>query len=111
MRKVPPVFIVSFLFISISLFSFSQQTNKIVDSLLKEIEISKEDTTKVITLNTLSWQFIQMGRYSEAKNYAVQANSLAQTLDFKKGFASPPLPSTKLPPTCFAQQVATSIEL
>jgi tetratricopeptide (TPR) repeat protein len=88
MRKVPPVFIVSFLFISISLFSFSQQTNKIVDSLLKEIEISKEDTTKVITLNTLSWQFIQMGRYSEAKNYAVQANSLAQTLDFKKGFAN-----------------------
>lgn len=58
-----------------------------IDSLKTLIETQKADTNKVNTLNELSYEFTNIGEYQIALNYASQAKSLSEKLNFKKGLA------------------------
>lgn len=72
--------------------SFSQQNiksesfGKKADSLLLYIKSSpKNDTVKVNTLNALCKELRNTGAYLQAREYAMQAERMADTLNFKKG--------------------------
>jgi two-component system, NtrC family, sensor kinase len=68
------------------LFAFATfAQNNIIDSLQKVLQNQKEDTTKVKTLNRLSWQFQYNNDQKTAKNYAEAALSLAEKINYKKG--------------------------
>ncbi len=56
-----------------------------IDSLVKALHGSMLDTSRVITLNTLSWESLNMNRFDTAHYYAMQALSAAQKLSFKTG--------------------------
>jgi len=63
------------------------QGQKKLDSLLAVLKIAKEDTSKVNTLNSISKEKIDNGKIQEGRKYAVEALTLAEKLDYKKGIA------------------------
>ncbi|MES2396568.1 MAG: tetratricopeptide repeat protein [Bacteroidota bacterium] len=89
-------FIANFLFcfmILVPCFSKAQQKtvgsglNPTIDSLQNFLKISKEDTSKVNTLNMLCRQFINMGNYKQGMQYAEQSQHIARNLSYQKGMA------------------------
>jgi signal transduction histidine kinase len=82
MKKIMFLLIV---FVTMQSICIAQQ-DKIADSLLNVIKIQKEDTNKVNTLNRLSNRFSQRKEYELSDKYAKDAISLAEKLNFKKGF-------------------------
>lgn len=64
----------------------AQQDSKI-DSFARVLKTQKDDTNKANTLNALSRQLWQKGRYPEAKKYADDALALAEIIKFKTGKA------------------------
>ena len=69
----------------ISQVAFSQNQNRVADSLIQILKTAKEDTTKVIYLNTVSRSLGQVGDYDRALSYAKDALVLAQKINFKTG--------------------------
>ncbi|MBI3500434.1 MAG: tetratricopeptide repeat protein [Bacteroidetes bacterium] len=76
----------SLLFLLITITLFSQQ--KKIDSLENVLKTAKEDTNKVNTLNALSMQLWRTGDFNKSKQYATNALSLCEKLNFKKGLAT-----------------------
>ncbi|MGZ4044508.1 MAG: tetratricopeptide repeat protein [Bacteroidia bacterium] len=74
--------ILLFYFLLFNAFIYGQ--GRIIDSLKAELNNPKEDTSKVKTLNELSWKFV-LKNDSAALPLAVQAKQLAEKLGFKKG--------------------------
>ncbi len=73
-----------FLFIFLlPLIIFSQETSKI-DSLNKVLSTNIDDTTRVNTLNLISWNYINSD-FAKSLDYANQALELAQKVNFSKG--------------------------
>ncbi|MDO5968865.1 sensor histidine kinase [Flavivirga aquimarina] len=73
------------LFIFISFFSNSFSQNKVViDSLLFHLEQEINDTTKVNTLNELSWEYRKTD-FTKAKKFAKKAKKLGDSIFFDKG--------------------------
>ncbi|MES2284163.1 MAG: tetratricopeptide repeat protein [Bacteroidota bacterium] len=77
----------------------AQNTNPTIDSLLNvlktlsspspEVQFVKgTDTIKVNTLNSLSWQYINIGELKQAMQHAQEAKQLGENVSFKKGIAS-----------------------
>ncbi len=70
----------------------AQQTSAIqgstVDSLLGALKITQQDTFQVTILNQLTEEFIQTSAYEKALQYAKNAQSLSEKIDFKKGEAT-----------------------
>lgn len=64
--------------------SASAQTQHI-DSLQNRLKTSIDDTNKVNTLNAIGKIFWQKRNYKKAAVYAMQAKTLAENLNFKKG--------------------------
>ncbi len=73
------------LFISVSS-SYSQ--NKIIDSLITLLKKNKSDTSKIINLNKLAWEYKNFGSYDSAIQAANTALHLAEKLNLKKEIAS-----------------------
>jgi two-component system, NtrC family, sensor kinase len=59
--------------------------NNTIDSLNKVLQIQKEDTNKVNTLNELASIMIQRSDYSKSLEFANKALTLSETLNYKKG--------------------------
>ena len=78
--------ILSCIFVLSPFVCFAQQ-NKI-DSLQKNLRTTKEDTSKVNTLNILVKLLWQTGNYDTAKKYADDAFSISDKINFKKGKAA-----------------------
>ncbi len=77
----------NFLLIMLFIFfnsNFSAQ-NQTIDSLKSFIKVSKEDTTKVNTLNNLCREIRNTGDYSSANQYANDALAVSKKIGFKKG--------------------------
>jgi tetratricopeptide (TPR) repeat protein len=72
------------LFVQAGWFVFSQTKE---DSLLKVLAAQKEDTGRVNTLNSLSWEFYNSNS-NRSLQYAKQALKLAESLHFTKGLAA-----------------------
>jgi len=78
-------------FLFLSMFCFfhtvllAQTPNRIIDSLLVVLEIAKEDTNKVNTLNDLAHQSRINGENEKAMQYGNSALSLAEKINFKHG--------------------------
>lgn len=73
-----------YLFTLFSLCQHSPGQGRIVDSLKNELQQSKEDTSKIKTLNELSWKLVTKND-SSALEYADAALQLSKKLDYKKG--------------------------
>jgi signal transduction histidine kinase len=58
-----------------------------IDSLLSIVSKTKNDTSKVNALNSLSREFLRAAKTDEAKKYANEALSLSRKISFKKGEA------------------------
>ena len=67
-------------------YSVWAQQNKI-DSLLKFLKISKEDTSQINALNKLSGQYTNIGSYEQARQAAQRAYLSSVKLNYKKGIA------------------------
>lgn len=76
-----------FFFIIVAAHSIcSAQQDKTTDSLLNVLKTQKDDTGKVNTLNALSRGFSRKSEFELSNKYAKDAISLAEKLNFKKGF-------------------------
>ena len=73
---------------AIASYGIDTQHNKLTDSLLLVVKSAKEDTNKVNTLNLLSRQYSNTGLYDQAIEYAQQAMSVAEKIDFKIGLGN-----------------------
>lgn len=62
--------------------------NQILDSLQAVLRTAKEDTTKVNTLNELSWQHKDLGDYDVALKYADEAMLIAKQINYTIGIAT-----------------------
>ena len=82
-HKVSIVSIMLFLLACSSIFSH----NESIDSLKNVVQIGKNDTVMVSTLNALSIAFIQSDQLSEAVEYSDKAIILSEELNFGKGKA------------------------
>ena len=60
----------------------------LIDSLESCLKTPLKDTTRANILNDISGYLIDMGRYDEAMNYALQGKTLAEKLKFKTGISS-----------------------
>jgi len=69
-----------------SLFFKNAISQSVSDSLLKELSIAQEDTSKVNLLNNLAYE-LRTADKEKALSYAKQAAKLAEKLDFKRGMA------------------------
>ena len=77
-----------FIFIAIAGTSGFSQNRRSIDSLLSSLNAAKEDKRKVSTLNELSRIFWQRSQYEESKNYAIEALTLAEKLNFPQAMAN-----------------------
>lgn len=84
MKKIVLIFLLPFFIVHIAYSGAAQQNS--IDSLLNVLKTSI-DTTKVNSLNELSWQYINVGKYEMALKYAEQALEHGQSLSFFKGVA------------------------
>jgi serine phosphatase RsbU (regulator of sigma subunit)/tetratricopeptide (TPR) repeat protein len=88
------IYFIFYTSVLVPLLSLAQQVkpsdprNRTFDSLQKSLKISKEDTTQVIILNELSWEYINTGNYKQALQCAIQAQHGAEKINFKRGNAS-----------------------
>ncbi len=80
------IYILLFVIASIARQSVAQQTK--IDSLLTLIETDTEDTNKVKHLHIAANEYINIGEYDSALQYAKQELTLAQNINFKKGIAN-----------------------
>ncbi len=92
MKKLATCFLSCFLIAVPSLIQVLQaqiilERNPVIDSLSNLLKTSI-DTTKVIVLNELSWEYNNRGNYKQALQYAAQAQQQAEKINFKKGNAS-----------------------
>ena len=71
------------IFCSISLHA----QNRYLDSLKNILKTSKGDTNEVNTLNEIAKELTNTGAYDKARNYAEQAQILANQLRYQKGIA------------------------
>jgi serine phosphatase RsbU (regulator of sigma subunit)/Tfp pilus assembly protein PilF len=71
------------LLFTISLFAQKSQ----IDSLRSLLKIDKEDTNKVMHLNSLSREYLNTGHYDTALHYANSALALGKQLNFKREIA------------------------
>jgi tetratricopeptide (TPR) repeat protein len=78
-------FFVCACFLLSSGYCYSQEVK--LDSLISVVKIMKEDTNKVNTFNSLSQQLWQSGDYPKSMNYANDAKSLGEKLNYKIGIA------------------------
>ena len=85
--KAKNILLLVFLIVLSYCSSFAQQGQN-VDSLLKVLETSKEDTNKVNTLNALTNILWRIPKIVDAKKYSDLTIALAQKLNFKKGLAA-----------------------
>ena len=67
----------------LSAFYFSQ--NKLIDSLEKSIQTSKQDTNYVNTLNNLIGRLLGSGSLSRADSLSQAALTISEKINFKKG--------------------------
>lgn len=81
-----------FVFVLLHCFSYSQKDNSLAlpnlkaDSLEKFIKaLPTDDTTKVNALNVLCKELRNTGNYLQAKKYALEAEHIARTLNYKIG--------------------------
>lgn len=74
---------IGFFFLSSALFSQSS----VADSLVRVLQLSAQDTSRVNLLNTISQEYANEGDNIKAKAYALQAIKLAESLGFSKGEA------------------------
>lgn len=75
--------LITIVFCSVSLYA----QNKALDSLKNVLKTAKGDTNEVNTLNEIAKELINTGAYDKARNYAEQAQILANQLRFQKGLA------------------------
>jgi tetratricopeptide (TPR) repeat protein len=66
----------------------SNGQGKLIDSIQKVLAAEKEDTFKVKTLNSLSDKLEDEGKYDSAIACAINADSLAERLEYKLGIAA-----------------------
>ncbi|MEO6692271.1 MAG: tetratricopeptide repeat protein, partial [Saprospiraceae bacterium] len=79
--------LLSLIIASCSPFCIAQKDLKL-DSLLNALHIVKDDTSKVNTLNAISYHLLSItAKYTDAKRYADSALNLAIKVFFKKGIA------------------------
>ena len=83
--RIKNLFLIIFFFIAC--FCFSQQ-DIAIDSMLKVVNVSKEDTVKINTLNTLSETLWRANKNADARKYADSSMVLAKKLNFKLGIAA-----------------------
>src|SRR5271170_4309683 len=77
------------LFVLHMLFAFAANSqNNTIDSLQKVVQNQKEDTNKVKTLTRLSWQFYYENNNKTSLQYAGEALTLAEKINYKKGESS-----------------------
>lgn len=77
-----------FLFLCLVEMAFSQNQNRVTDSIKQVLKTVKEDTTKVNILNSLTESLWESGDFRSALSNANEALSLAETINFKKGIAN-----------------------
>src|ERR1051326_994668 len=75
------------LFLYGSVFLYGQN-GPVADSLLSALSKEKDDTSKVNTLNELSWELKNKGDYASALNYTQQAKILSEKNSFLRGKAT-----------------------
>src|ERR1017187_718991 len=75
-------------YLLIGTFTFSQSSNRQIDSLLSLLKKDKEDTNKVNHLNNLSHEYINKSSYDTALQYANVSLQAARQLNFQKGIAT-----------------------
>jgi len=80
----------SLLFIILSLFAirgYSQVSEKdpAIDSLRMVLKTAKQDTSRINTLNDLSWKYLRRSDFALADSLAKETVILAKKLNFKKG--------------------------
>lgn len=68
-------------------YKFSGEFGQTIDSLQLFLKTSKEDITKVNTINILSRQYINTGNYEKALQYAEDAQQQSGKLSYQKGIA------------------------
>jgi tetratricopeptide (TPR) repeat protein len=76
--------IILILVLLLNLSSFAQVQNQTIDSLQNLLSTANHDTTKINTLNELSWEFKNMGDYEKAMQHTNDALQLIQTSKFSK---------------------------
>ena len=76
---------ISFLCVSLLLCIAVCAQNNVIDSLKKALLVQKEDSNKVIILNRLSKNFTRAEDYKAAFQYAREALSLAEKINFIEG--------------------------
>jgi tetratricopeptide (TPR) repeat protein len=78
-----------FLFTAFPLLLSAQSTNSspLIDSILQELPLAKNDTNKVKSLDLLSFTYAKVDPDAGLK-YAAQAKELSEKLEWKKGIAS-----------------------
>lgn len=69
----------------VSEISFSQNQNRVIDSLIQVLTTAKEDTVKVNLLNKLCNIEYEIANYDNSLSYAKGALSLAEKLGFSRG--------------------------
>ncbi len=78
--------ILSLFFLGLNLYTVYSQSNTI-DSLTNALKLHKEDTNKIKTLNALSWSVLATDDYKKALQYANEAFSLSEKVNFVRGKA------------------------
>jgi tetratricopeptide (TPR) repeat protein len=68
---------------------FASGTGKqsVIDSLITKLQLQKEDTNKVNTLNDIGMALSTMN-FEESKNYIIKSRNLSTKLNYKKGIAN-----------------------
>ena len=88
MIRIKKYFLFLLLFCFFDLSVSAQTQNNAIDSILKVLKTSKEDTNKVKSLTVLIWILRNVSDYERAKQYADSALLLADKLNFKQGKAA-----------------------
>lgn len=76
-------FVLCFMFLSVSVWAQQEE----LDSLQQLLHKQADDTSKVNTLNELSYVYYQTVVYDSELYYAQQALNLSQKLNWKRGMA------------------------
>jgi len=76
-------FVLCFMFLSVSVWAQQEE----LDSLQQLLHKQADDTSKVNTLNELSYVYYQTAVYDSELYYAQQALNLSQKLNWKRGMA------------------------
>ena len=85
MTKKIKYYIISFVFV-FQLISLAQ--NQEIESLLKKLKTSKNDSDKVTMLDGIARVYTESGNFYKAKQYAEQAFELSKKLQYRKGIGS-----------------------